>query len=547
MTFVGEVMVAVRRRILSATGQPEKALVEAIRMLPVDQRRDYLPEDLIARDDWHSWDPTPWAHPWLTPANLRAAKAFDSAFMTRLIETHGHPPDPGTRFGFVGNLANNMTLRALPLRQQGLPISLYLHPSDRYVMSQPGWEFSDALLASGETNIDRLAAMGFTLPVVEGSVLLPAPEPLPNVVLRQAMETPATAWPPPEIPAFIRQFDLLTWPNYFGFLPALTALQSCSALFAAAHGVYLAYLSRRPYLAAQTGGDLWLEASRNDALGNLQRRSYGRASAILATNPWAYANARRFGFRHVLYVPLLVDTSAYAPGPSAARAEWQSQVGGDFFVLVTARLDRTWKGSHIGLEGFARFATRHPGARLIVIGWGEHDPDLVAELDRQGLQGRYVRVPTSGKRKLQDYLRGADCVIDQFVVGYYGATALEAMATGTPVVMRLERAQYDAICPTGAPPVLDAATAGETDQQLERLFESADERASRSAASRQWVVQNHSVDAWGAHYRALLNAVAVGAAFDFSGSPLANPLTDEERAYHDAGLRSAAPFPQYEI
>jgi glycosyltransferase involved in cell wall biosynthesis len=546
MTFVDEVVVAVRRHILRATGQTEKALVEAIRMLPVDERRDYLPDDLIARNNWHSWDPTPWAHPWLTPANLRAAKAFDTEFMARLIETHGHAPDPGTRFGFVGNLANNMALRALPLRQQGLPITLYLHSSDRYVMSQPGWELSDAVLESGETDIDRLAAMGVTLPAVEDSVVLPAPETLPSGVSELAMETPATAWPPPGIPAFIRQLDLLTWPNYFAFLPALAALQSCSALLAAAHGVYLAYLSRRPYLATQTGGDLWLEASRNDALGTLQRRSYGRAAAILATNPWAYANARRFGFRHVLYVPLLVDTNAYAPGASAARAEWRAQVGGDFFALVTARLDRTWKGSHIGLEGFARFASRHPGARLIVIGWGEHHSDLVAELDRQGLQGRYVRVPTSGKRKLQDYLRGADCVIDQFVVGYYGATALEAMATGVPVVMRLERAQYDALCPTGAPPVLDAATAGETDWQLERLFESA-ERARCSAASRQWVLQNHSVDVWGAHYRALLNAVAAGAAFDFDRSPLAIPLTDEEHAYHEAGLRSAAPFPQYEI
>jgi glycosyltransferase involved in cell wall biosynthesis len=300
-------------------------------------------------------------------------------------------------------------------------------------------------------------------------------------------------------------------------------------------------------LATQTGGDLWLEASRNDELGTLQRASYARARAILATNPWAYANARRFGFRHVLYVPLIIDTEAYAPGPSEARAVWQSAVGGDFFVLVMARLDRKWKGSHIGLDGFASFAARHPNARLVLVGWGEHSTELVEALDRQGLQGRYVCLPISGKRRLVDYLRGADCALDQFVMGYYGATALEALSTGVPVVMRLARDQYDALCPTGAPPVLDATTAEEVDQQLQHLAASADTRARVSALSRQWVQLNHGVDVWRDIYVALLNAVAAGALFDFRRSPLARSLSRAERAYHEAGLRSAPPFPHYNI
>src|SRR4029079_525002 len=164
------------------------------------------------------------------------------------------------------------------------------------------------------------------------------------------------------------------------------------------------------------------------------RRSYARASAILATNPWAYSNARRYGFDHVLYVPLLIDTESYTAGPSEARAAWQAEVGGDFFALVMARLDRKWKGSDIALEGFMQFASRHPQARLVIVGWGANSTELVEELDRRGLQVECVCVPVSGKRKLVDSLRGADCAIDQFVIGYYGATALEAMSTGVPVV-----------------------------------------------------------------------------------------------------------------
>ena len=490
---------AAGRAILTATGRHEAALAETVRQLPADQRRGVVPPDLDPTDAWHSWDPTPWAHPWLTRENLRRAREFDARFFARLFEAHGKEPRPGSRFGFVGNLANNMALRALPLRRRGVPITLYLHPSDRYMMSQPGWELSDAVLPTSETNVDRLAEHGVVLPEVPDTVTLPAPDPKGSDLLLLAQQTPALRWPPDGTPAFVSQLDILTWPSYFTYLPALERMQSCTALFAA-QAPYLAYLARRPYLAAQTGGDLWLEASRNDALGTLQRRSYARAFAILATNPWAYSNARRFGFRHVVYVPLIIDTDAYAPGPPSERASWQRDVGGDFFVLITARLDKKWKGSHIGLNAFARFAAAHPGARVVLIGWGEHTTELMDELDRRGLKGRYVRVPTSGKKKVVDYLRSADAVLDQFVIGYYGATALEAMATGVPVIMNLARDQYDALCPTGAPPVLDARSEEEAAAQLERLAVSADERARIGAESRQWVERNHGVDVWRSRY-----------------------------------------------
>ena len=536
----------VRQFVLHARPQTEASLVERLRRADARKRDSLLPKELVARDCWHSWDATPWVHPWLTPGHLAAAKQFDQTFFERLIARHGCEPPPGARFGFVGNLANNMALRALPLRREGVPITLFLHPSDRYVMSEPGWELSDAVLRTTDTDVDRLAAAGVVLPHVPDVIRLPPSENRWPELLQIAEATSVSEWPPEGVPPYVNQLDLLAWPAYFDFLPALNELQPCAALFAA-QAPYLAYLSRRPYVAGQTGGDLWLEASRHDAIGNLQRRSYARALAILATNPWAYSNARRFGFRHVLYVPLIIDTEQYAPGPSDARASWQQQVGGDFFVLITARLDRKWKGSDIAIDGFARFAAQTPGARLVLIGWGSHNDELTRELDRRGLAGRYVRLPMSGKRKLVEYLRGADAVLDQFIIGYYGATALEAMSTGVPVVMHLARSQYDALCPTGAPPVLDASDSEAVADQLTGLAASNDRREATRHRSRQWVKRNHAVDVWRDQYVAVLNAAAGGATFDFSASPLSAPLSRDERAYHQAGLRSAPVFPNYDI
>jgi glycosyltransferase involved in cell wall biosynthesis len=528
-------------------GFPESGLIDVMRRLPPEDRNAVLPAVLRPTDAWHSYDLTPWAHPWLIPGNLSATRSFERDIVQGLVARYGGEIARDQRYAFIGNLANNMALRALPLRKRGYSVDLFLHPQDRYVMSQPGWELADMTLLEGESSIDQLEARNARLPEVAGVFTLPidAGDQFADL-MRAACSTPKRDWPSSDVPSFVRQSDVLLWPAYFTFLSGLKALQDYACLFAA-QAPYLAYLSNRPYLAAQTGGDFWFEASRNDSFGLLQRRSYGAASAILATNPWAYSTARRFGFRNVIYAPLIIDTEAYVPGPSPARQVWQQEVGGDFFALVTARIDRRWKASHIGIEGFLRFAQSHPQARLVVVGWGEDSFAEIEELKMGGLEGRLVRLPISGKRKLIEYLRGADCLIDQFAIGYYGATALESMSTGLPVIMNVLREQYDALCPTGSPPVLSAMTPSEVASQLERLASSKEQRHHFSTASRHWVEQNHSVEVWGETYGAILNGVASGAKLDFSKSPLANPLSPIEQAYHAEMLASAPTFPNYAI
>jgi glycosyltransferase involved in cell wall biosynthesis len=524
----------------------EVRLVDAMRLLPPAQRFGLLPAELHPNDAWHSWDSKPWNHPWLKSENLAATRSFEARMLRKIVARYGGEAARKRKYAFIGNLANNMALRTIPLRRHGYSIDLFMHPHDRYVMSQPGWEVTDITLPGKETNIDRLNDQGIFLPEVYNSFTPPTISPDELKQLTSLSErVPARKWIN-ENEGVFRQQDLLLWPDRFQFLPFFCQLQSYDCLFAA-QCPYIGYLANKPYLTAQTGGELWFEASRNDSFGILQRRSYRNSSAILATNPWAYSNARRFGFRNVIYAPLIIDTEAYSPGPSPAREIWQQQVGGNFFALVTARIDRQWKASHIGIEGFVRFAQSHPDARLVLVGWGEDSAADIEELNKSGLAGRLVHLPISGKRKLTEYLRGADCLIDQFAIGYYGATSLEAMAAGVPVIMNVISKQYDELCPTGSPPVLNATTPSEVAAQLERLAESQEQAHRFSRASRHWVEKNHSVEVWGETYGALLNAVASGAVLDFRGSPLASPLTVDENAYHADMLASAPPFPNYTI
>jgi len=245
-------------------------------------------------------------------------------------------------------------------------------------------------------------------------------------------------------------------------------------------------------------------------------------------------------------LPLTLNEVDYSPGSGCSRAAWEAS-GGTFFVLTTARMDDYYKGSDLGIRGFAQFCAKYPGARLVIVGWGNDLDKTSARLARLGIADRTIFVPVSGKRRMVDYLRSADCLLDQFRLGYFGATALEGAACGLPIIMRVERAQYEALSRTGAPPFLNAESSNDVANALESLVRDADSRRATADLHRQWFLDNHSGSCWGEDYETMLGAVALGHRFSFETSPLNENLSAVERLYHAEQLAAAPEFPSYEL
>ena len=481
------------------------------------------------RDGWASFDRTPWAHPWLTSDNIAAMREHGRALrhsVEGLRHKAGH-----YRYAFTGNIANGMYARAVGLRRQGLAVDVILNPQDSFVMSHPVWEEYDGEMADG-TGLDISTFPGF--------------QSRANSLDRVYSCGQDGNYPDhiAEALDYASVLDVVRWKEYFSHLPTYEFLQRYDAILAAQFP-YFAYLARRPYLATQVGGDIWYECSRDDGYGRLQRASFAAARAFLVSNPWSFAFARRYGFKHLTYLPFILDDQIYRPGDPVYRAEWQRRIGGSFFVLSTARLDDYYKGSSLALDGFAQFAAGHPEARLVLIGWGEDLNRLRDRLARLGIAERTLILPVAGKRRLIDYLRSADCLLGQFVLGYYGAADIEAMACGLPIVMKLNRAQYDAFCEAGAPPVLDAGSAGQVADRLASLASQPDARRDLRARHRQWFLDSHGATRWGPVYADFLVATASGHRFNFSDSPLRRPLSSAERQYHAEELAGAPVFPNY--
>jgi glycosyltransferase involved in cell wall biosynthesis len=478
-------------------------------------------------DGWFSWDPHPWRHPWLTRKNLSEAAEFSRCFLEEERRVLQHADPRSFRFAFCGNMANSLYQRAVPLRRAGLNVEMVLHPHDTFVMSHPAWEEFDGTIDGTDLDYPSLVAKEVPLPSVDGVQQLQQPNDWSRTAAERA--------------AFVDPEKLPRYWSYYCFLNTYEALQQMDALWCT-QAPYFGYLSERPYVASQCGGDMWIEASRGDTLGALQRASFGGARVFLVSNPWSFAHARRYGFDNMVYLPLILDQDVHKPGPGAARAAWQEASGGDFFILSTTRKDEQDKGSSIGMKGFAAFSRSHPGARLVLVRWGRDREQAERLTQDLGIADKVIWLPLSGKRRVRDYLRSADCFIDQFVLGYYGVGGLEAMACGLPMIGRLERDQYDALCETGAPPVRQATCAEEVARHLVELAGNADFRKGLGEEHRSWFLANHGSDRWLADYQAVLTATALRRPASFLRSPLAERLTPEERSYHARGLAAAPPF-----
>jgi glycosyltransferase involved in cell wall biosynthesis len=155
--------------------------------------------------------------------------------------------------------------------------------------------------------------------------------------------------------------------------------------------------------------------------------------------------------------------------------------------------------------------------------------DACEQLRREGLDVELVlaeRLPNAEVRRL---LQDCDVVAEQFLQGY-ALAAMEAMATGKPVLSNLSDPYYCEVHRrhTGLDecPIL-STTPKQLEDNLRRLATDAELRRELGAAGRQYVERHHSYEAAGRMWEAIYRSV-------WQGEPLLR------RAWHpDAGSEAA--------
>jgi glycosyltransferase involved in cell wall biosynthesis len=165
--------------------------------------------------------------------------------------------------------------------------------------------------------------------------------------------------------------------------------------------------------------------------------------------------------------------------------------GFDFVLLCPSRHDWDIKGLDRLLRAFAEFVgTSVRRTVLVLFDWGAEVERSRALIEELGI-GQNVRWSAPlPKLRLIDAYRAADVVLDQFLIGTFGAVAPEAMSCGRPVVMAFDPAVHE-WCFTELPPIIDARTPEDIFRALTRLADNEEERGRLGARGRDWVKRNH--------------------------------------------------------
>jgi glycosyltransferase involved in cell wall biosynthesis len=485
-----------------------------------------------------SQDRAAWRHPFLTEVNIRSFREYSNSIWD-FARDYAYKRSEPLKIAFLVNMAQNMYKWAMMAQRQGAVVELFPLAWDKSAIGAPEWEEYDGEWPDIYDGPGFLKANPGIRPEVPcRRILIEAYDfydrfnwflkgtrkPLLNMLVKA----------PSLRHELMMSYQKNRHFNYFHWAEEV-------AKFDVAYGTsspLAAYFSGKPYCVFSCGHDVEDDIGRGDQYGQVMNLCYNAAKFLMISNPHTLGHSRRLGLTNGLYMPYPMDDRRYCPGQGNARDEWEATTGGRFFVLMTARLDPEVKGQDEKLfDALIQVTRQRPATRFVFLGWGEGVSRFRDRIATAGVSDRFFILSPVGKKRLIEYYRSCDVVVDQFLYGYYGVTALEAAAVGKPVVMRLRTEHLDPLYSGDVMPALNCSTAEEVTKALISLCDDQAQRLSAGENMRAWLLRNHGEEKTMPMLMALLRLTAdqVPLPLDLV-SPLWAEETDEEKAYHQSCL-----------
>jgi glycosyltransferase involved in cell wall biosynthesis len=247
-----------------------------------------------------------------------------------------------------------------------------------------------------------------------------------------------------------------------------------------------------PYIAFEHGTlrDFTLG---NDPLHRLNALAYREADRVFITNGDCLAYAQALGLTN--FVPMIhpVDVAAHERVDEEAVRAIRSELAADVVLFSPLRHDWLVKGTQIHIEALPEILETVQGRVVLVLcEWG-------AELDRSrelaaalGVDHAITWRQPLDRPSLISHMQAADVVLDQMALPHFGATAPQALAAGTPVVMSYDPDSTEWIVDEPAP-ILSALTPADVARSVREALD-PEWRAAFRPRAREWVHKNHHPD-----------------------------------------------------
>ncbi len=167
---------------------------------------------------------------------------------------------------------------------------------------------------------------------------------------------------------------------------------------------------------------------------------------VVCSTGFARAEFDRIGARNVLQIPLGVDLTTFAPGRHDPALRRTLAAGADTLLIHCGRLSAE-KHPQRSVDTVAALSAEGHRVRLVVVGDGPR---------RAAMERRATGLPVTflgfvpDRPRLAGLLASADVSLAPGPHETFGLSALEALASGTPVVVSASSALPEIVGPSGA-------------------------------------------------------------------------------------------------
>lgn len=252
----------------------------------------------------------------------------------------------------------------------------------------------------------------------------------------------------------------------------------------------------RPYVAFAAGSDIReVAALESNKYGDRVRLFFRKAKKVLLLNIDMVEVADRLKLTNAEFFPFSIDTFKYAPRKVTKKYCEED----DLLIFMPSHLDwgqidnaphrNSTKGNDRLIKAFARFIHAGNKGHLILLDRGPDKDIAKTMVDNLNISDKVSFLPQMKKNELIEHYNMADVLADQFDIGSFGTTGLEAMACGKPLLIYINTI-CAARCYEEQPPVVNSKTEEEIYLNLIKL-KNQDIRDQIGLQSRSWVLKFH--------------------------------------------------------
>lgn len=194
--------------------------------------------------------------------------------------------------------------------------------------------------------------------------------------------------------------------------------------------------SKKPYVAFEHG-TLRVFTMDDDPLHRLNALAYKKANHVFITNGDCLEYAKKLGMVNFSAMIHPIDVEQHRKPKKETKSDIKTKYQADILLYCPLRHDWEVKGTHVHLEALPLIvkALSSKKVKLLLVSWGQEIDRSKALIKKLGCETNVIWLTPLCRESNVQYMQAADVVLDQMALPCFGATAPQAIAAGTPVIM----------------------------------------------------------------------------------------------------------------